>query len=142
MTVASTQAAFSAREFGQVVALAIRAGQDERPVAAEAAENPYARAALALRQRYPDQPERFDAAFTRFTALMDLFVRNRLGPWVRNSAGKTDARDIHPAVVHVAAQMRLKRNGRFPERRFIEAVEQLVRHESAPEWSADDADGS
>lgn len=142
MAEAKRQVTFSPSEFGQVVNLAIRAGQDSGAGVAGAAEDPYTRAARALRARYADDPARCDAAIARFSALMHLFTRDRLGPWVRTSAGHADARDIHPAVVHVAARMRLKRNGRFPERRFIEALEEFARSELARSQPADDGNGS
>ena len=63
---------------------------------------------------------------SRFVALMHLFTRDRLRRWVRVSPGDRNAQDIHPAVVHVAAQMKLNRNGKFPERKFWSAVAEIA----------------
>jgi len=120
---------FAPEEFGALVEIAIRAGQVRAPSVtntAPASEGPYAKAALALREQFRDQPERFESAMSRFVALMHLFTRDRLRRWVRTNAGDRNAQDIHPAVVHVAAQMKLNRNGKFPERKFLSAVADIA----------------
>ncbi len=108
-----------------LVEIAIRAGQARTPNvtgAPPAGPSPYARAAEALRRHMREEPERCASAIARFVALMYLFTGDRLRAWVRPSADCRRAHDIHPAVVHVAAEMALNRKGRFPERKFLAAV--------------------
>lgn len=125
-TPASQAASFEPEEFGRVVGIAIRAGQ--APASGGTAKDcdPYHLAARALREEFDWSPEKFESAMDRFAALMHLFVARRLQDWVRTSPGRSDAQDIHPAVIHAAAQTRLKRNGRFPERRFLERVREIA----------------
>ncbi|MDH3282779.1 MAG: hypothetical protein OEQ18_16865 [Gammaproteobacteria bacterium] len=120
---------FAPEEFGALVELAIRAGQARAPSitnTAPVSEGPYAKAARVLRAHFRNEPERFESAMSRFAALMHLFTNGRLQRWSRTSAGGRDAQDIHPAVVHVAAQMKLNANGKFPERKFLAAVAQAA----------------
>jgi len=121
--------------FGQLVALAISAGQQRAPSIEQneaPAHNPFIQAAVAVREQLHEQPELFDPVMNRFTALMDLYNNNRLGRWIRTSPRNRNAQDIHPAVVHVAAQYKLKKNGRFPEKRFLQAVEEMAA--AYPSW--------
>lgn len=120
---------FTPAEFGVLVALAIQAGQERAPAvtkAAPAPEGPYVKAARALRAHFHGDPERFESAMSRFAALMHLFARGRLQRWSRTSAANPNAQDLHPAVVHVAAQMKLNASGKFPERKFLAAVAEVA----------------
>lgn len=122
--------------FGRLVAVAITAGQERAPrIQAEyqPPADPFVQAAIAVRGELTEQPELFDPVMNRFTALMDLFNRNRLSEWVRTSPRNSKAQDIHPAVVHVAAQLKVKKNGRFPEKRFLQAVQEVAAQ--YPAWA-------
>lgn len=131
---------FPPEEFGQLVEIAIRAGQHHEPfvtqMIAGATSGPYTKAALALREYFGDDKQRFESAMSRFTALMHLFAENRLKRWVRINTRNKDTKDIHPAVMHVAAQMHLNRNGKFPERKFLAAVAAVATeyYSDLPDW--------
>jgi len=60
---------------------------------------------------------------SRFTALMDLYGRNVLDAWLRPSPAGAQAHDIHPAIIDVAARIRLSPNGRFAQNKFLSEVE-------------------
>ena len=69
-------------EFGIAFQLALDAGQSpDRP----SATTPWARASLALENHFADDAEKFASAENRFRALMDLYTRESLGPWVRGA---------------------------------------------------------
>ena len=118
-----------------MVGIAITAGQQRAPrvqTEREPPRDPYLQAAVAVRDALTEQPELFDAVMNRFTALMDLFNNQRLGGWVRTNPRNPQSQDIHPAVIHAAAQHKLKPNGRFPVERFLEAVAKFA--EEYPDW--------
>ncbi len=121
---------FSPQEFERVVTTAIHAGQRHPQVMLTAADQPapYTEAAAAVRALYADDHARFASAMQRFAALMQLFTANGLGPFVRPSRAGTHASDIHPAVIHVAAQMRLTDSMKFPPKRFLAAVAEVAQH--------------
>lgn len=141
-------------EFAQAFQLAIIAGerpQDlEDPAASDPQEEllgddglplqlsdtPYNRAAMALKRRYGDNRTVFASAFYRFRALMDLVSKGALGAWARSSIRRQGALRLHPAVLDVASEMRLSKNGKFASRKFLDAVKTLAeeRYPDLPEW--------
>ncbi len=126
-------------EFGELVGIAIGAGQRSAPrveTRPDQQHGPYTLAALALREHLADRPERFDSAMARFVALMHLFAGGQLTSWVRPSPNNSNAQDIHPAVVHVAAEMPLNRNGKFPTRKFLAEVDKIAaaRYQHVESW--------
>lgn len=115
--------------FGRMVAVAIAAGQKRTPriqMQGGPPKNPYIEAAIAVRAELEEEPDLFDSVMNRFAALMDLFNRDKLSGWVRVSPRNEKAQDIHPAVVHVAAQFKINKNGKFPEKRFLQAVSDIA----------------
>ena len=78
---------------------------------------------MAIRQYFGDNRQRFEDAMIRFTALMDLYGKGVLKPWMRNSENHDDASDIHPAVIDVAAHLQPSKTGKFPSRKFLAAVQ-------------------
>jgi len=125
-----------ATQFWEVVNTGIRAGQETQPIVEQASaddlENPYYRAALAVRDLLGEESPMFSPAMTRFTALMDLYGRHALDEWLRPSPKGGQSHDIHPAIIDIAARMRLSDNGRFAQRKFLDAVET-----QAAKWYAD-----
>ncbi len=109
-------------------------GDDGLPL--QLSDTPYNRAAIALKRRYADDREGFASAFYRFRALMDLISKDALGVWARSSIRRQGALRIHPAVLDVASEMRLSKNGKFAARKFIDAVEDLARerYPELAEW--------
>ena len=109
-------------------------GDDGLPL--QLSDTPFNRAAMALKRRYGDDRIQFASAFYRFRALMDLISRDALGVWARSSIQRDGALRIHPAVLDVASEMRLSKNGKFASRKFVEAVEALARerYPDLPEW--------
>ena len=92
-------------------------------------DSPHSRAAFALKRRFPDDDAAFRSALARFRALMHLFSRNALSRWSKLREGGRTA--LHPAVIDVAASMRLAGNGHFPPRKFDQAVERTARERYA-----------
>lgn len=141
-------------EFAQAFQLAIVAGErpqdlDDSPAAdqheelvgddglpLQLSDTPYNRAAIALKRRYADDRAAFASAFYRFRALMELISRDALGMWARSSIRRQGALRIHPAVLDVASEMRLSKNGKFASRKFLDEVEKLARerYPDLPEW--------
>jgi hypothetical protein len=120
---------FTPHEFGGLVDVAVKAGQRRTPVIETADDgdtNPYRNAVEALREVFPEDDEAFHGAATRFVALMRLFADDRLGSWARHDRSHGEHSSIHPAVIHVAAQMKLTPNDRFPEKRFLLAVAEVA----------------
>jgi hypothetical protein len=140
-----------AADFAQAFQLAIVAG--ERPQDLEALEQheelvgddgmplqlsdtPFNRAAAALKRRYAGDTYVFSSAFYRFRALMELISKDALGGWARSSIRRRGALRIHPAVLDVASEMRLSKNGKFASRKFLHAVKTLARerYPDLAEW--------
>ncbi len=126
-----------AETFWEIVNVGIRAGQTSEPAVendlSAQVENPYYRAGAAIREMLTgEDPLLFEAGMSRFTALMDLYGRNVLDTWLRPSAKGAKAHDIHPAIIDVAARVRLSANGRFAQRKFLDEVES-----HAAKWYAD-----
>ena len=125
---------FAPHEFWIIVETGIQAGQTHAPAirtGASAAADPYAeqprmKAAVAIRQYFGDNRQRFEDAMIRFTALMDLYGKGVLKPWIRSSENCDDASDIHPAVVHVAGHLQPSKTGKFPSRKFLAAVQRTA----------------
>lgn len=123
-------------KFWEVVQCGIRAGQSIEPVIENSRNDetgPWQKAADAIAQLFVNDKDNFGPAMIRFQALMDLYVHDTLSPWIRpssesqaNASTQQAGDDIHPAIIDVAATMRLSNNGRFAPRKFIEAVEQNV----------------
>lgn len=150
--------ALEAAEFAEVFQLAILAGERPQELDGEAAtgpaeellgddglplqlsDTPYNRAAIALKRRYGNDRAGFASAFYRFRALMDLISKDALGAWARSSIRRQGALRIHPAVLDVASDMRLSKNGRFALKKFFTEVE-IVARERYPdlaEWRLED----
>jgi len=114
----------------------IQAGQSVEPVIENSRTDqpgPWQKAADAIAELFVHDQASFRPAMLRFQALMDLYVHDTLSPWIRPSAAagmgpsaQKAGDDIHPAVIDVAATMRLSANGRFAPRKFIESVERNV----------------
>jgi len=100
-------------------------------------DTPHGRAAFALKRHFAGDEAAFRGALPRFRALMDLFSRGTLGEWVRSGDGGRSA--LHPAVLDVASQMRLSRNGRFAPRKFLDEVQRTAasRYPELAGWQAD-----
>lgn len=109
-------------------------GDDGLPL--QLSDTPYNRAAMTLKRRYGEDRAAFASAFYRFRALMELVSSNALGQWARLSIRRKGALRIHPAVLDVASEMRLSKNGKFASRKFLDAVKELAqeRYSGLNEW--------
>jgi hypothetical protein len=109
-------------------------GDDGLPL--QLADTPFNRAATALKRRYGDDRYLFASAFYRFRALMELISNDAMGGWARSSIRRQGALRLHPAVLDVASEMRLSKNGKFASRKFLDAVKTLARerYPDLPEW--------
>ncbi len=138
-------APFEPQAFHAIVELCIRAGQAEEPAVlhpraqARRPQNPFYKAAKAAREQLALNGDAFESAMTRFAALMALYTGGVLGPWVRSTPTRSGTSDIHPAVIDVAAWMRPSRNGKFPVRKFLQAVEATAqqRYAELEGWETD-----
>ena len=112
-------------------------GDDGLPL--QLSDTPYNRAAIALRKRYAEDKAGFASAFYRFRALMELIANDSLGHWARPSIRRQGTLRLHPAVLDVASDMRISKNGRFAVRKFLDAVERLAeeRYADLGEWRID-----
>lgn len=138
-------------EFGRIFEIALTAGQAGASTAPAAssestrsrakAESPFTRAALALRQHFGDETAHLQSALWRFYAVMALYRRGALGPWVRRSPRRPEVGAIHPAVLDVAARMRLSNNGKLPIDKFLAEVERVARttYQAPGGWLPGDA---
>lgn len=148
---------FEPVEFADIFGIALRSGEVPQPdesgdlgvelmdndgLPIKLSDTPFNRAGIALKQHYREDEERFLSALFRFRALMELITKDALGPWMRSSIRREGSSRIHPAVLDVASQMRLSRNGKFPVNKFLEAVKDTARAHYAdlPEWPLDQPD--
>ncbi|MDH3413176.1 MAG: hypothetical protein OEM98_11875 [Gammaproteobacteria bacterium] len=150
--------ALDAGEFAEVFQLAILAGERPQDLEGEAAagpdeellgddglplqlsDTPYNRAAMALKRRYGEDRGGFASAFYRFRALMELISKDALGAWARSSIRRQGALRIHPAVLDVASDMRLSKNGKFAMKKFLAEVEIVARerYPALAEWQLEE----
>lgn len=131
--------AFDGREFAQAVMLGIAAGESTQgePVVVDAPaadgtvevlqvpDNPYSKATFALRKHFSEDDRAFSSALMRFRAFMNLLNRGALDDWIQRRDGERMA--IHPAALDVASQLKMSKNGRFPPRKFQQAVAEVIR---------------
>ena len=103
-------------EAGHVDALAADGSTIRVPVS----DNPYQRAAAALSEHFMDDESGLKSLMWRFGALMNLLERKVLQRWIKQD--ENQSMRIHPAVLDVASYMRLSRNGRFAQKKFVQAV--------------------
>jgi len=135
--------AFDPAEFGELFVLALEAGQSRADMPGPKPERygleaPYVKAAAALRERIGDDELAYKSALARFVAVMDLYGRRALAPWMRPAPPeRPERRALHPAVLDVAARMRLSRNGKFPVDKFLSEVARVARTEypELADWS-------
>jgi hypothetical protein len=103
-------------EAGHVDALAGDGSTIRVPVSA----NPYQRAAAALSEYFENDEPGLKSLMWRFSALMALLERKVLQRWVKQDHNQSMR--IHPAVLDVASYLRLSSNGRFAQKKFVQAV--------------------
>ena len=127
-------------EFGIAFQIAIDAGERHPAAASSPSTSPFELAAFALKRHFGDDDEKFESALLRFRALMALYTKGSQGNWVRGSERGSGATDIHPAVLDVASELRLARNGKFQSRKFLQAVAKVARERYADltEWPLTD----
>lgn len=125
-------------EFGIAFQIALDAGQSG---ADATSSSPWERASFALARHFCDEVKKFDSADLRFRAVMDLYTRDILADWVRNSGDASPRMEIHPAVLDVASRLRLASNGKFPVRKFLDKVSEIARenYSDLEEWPLDES---
>lgn len=94
------------------------------------------RAAFALKRLFADDSLSFHSAFARFRAVMELKQNKALGPWARPGGDASNSVALHPAVLDVASQMRLSKNGKLPPRKFLSEVRRVAteRYADFEQW--------
>ena len=85
------------------------------------------RAAIALKEHFGQEYEKFESAMWRFMAFIDLVRNDALVKWIRDSATDPQAKEVHPAFIEVCGQMRLTRQGKFSKNRFLQALERIAK---------------
>ena len=131
---------FPPQEFAQLVLMAITGGEhqaseakdghvdtlaeDGSTIRVPVPDNPYQRAASVVSEYFVDDEVGLDSIMWRFSALMYLLDRKILKAWVKHDPGASVR--IHPAVLDVASYLRLSSNGRFAQRKFVQAVEAVA----------------
>ena len=103
-------------EAGHVDTLAADGSTIRVPVS----DNPYQRAAAALSEYFEDDEPGLKSLIWRFGALMNLLERKVLQRWIKQD--QNQSMRIHPAVLDVASYLRLSSNGRFAQKKFVQAV--------------------
>jgi len=94
-------------------------------------DKPWARAIMALADRYRGADEKYFAPCNRIHAFFVLLDTGAFDKWSQKVEG---GRNIHNAVFDAAATVGLTRNGKFPARKFIKEVERLVDEKYGGEW--------
>lgn len=95
-------------------------------------DRPWARAIMALADRYQGATEKYFAVCNRINAILDLLDTGALDKWSRKAEG---GRDIHDAVFDAAASAKLTRKGEFEAESFIKEVERIVDEKYRGEWA-------
>ncbi len=139
----SEAVAFELEEFRFVFSLAVHAGHLSIPASERmfgplehepdgpslrAANIPINRAGAAVLDHYEGGGVQYHSFMCRFFAFMDLVSSGALDAWMPESTESPGAREIHPAVIDVAARIPLTRKGKFPKR-FVKEVKRLARRE-------------
>lgn len=81
----------------------------------------------AARGHFGDDNVHVKSFLYRFWALMDLVTKGQLAPWVSDV---NQQQQLHPALLLAAAEVRMTKKGRFPAKRFVQHVEEIIRTES------------
>ena len=131
---------FPPEEFARLVMLAISSGeqpsneakdghvdaltQDGSTIRVPVPDNPYQRATVAVSAYFVDDDVGLKSVMWRFGALMYLLDRSVLKRWVQHDSDRSMR--IHPAVLDVASYWRLSDNGRFAQKKFVQAVEAVA----------------
>jgi hypothetical protein len=84
---------------------------------------PMNRFGLALAQKFDGRDSAFRSFMWRFRALLEMLESPLLAEFVRTRGGVQEA---HPAVLFVAAQMRLNTKLQFDEQAFASEVERIA----------------
>ncbi len=127
---------FPPEQFARLVLVAISSGEhspgvddaghvdalaaDGSTIRVPVSNNPYQRAADALSEYFEDDEPGLKSLMWRFGALMYLLERKILQRWIK--LDQNQSMRIHPAVLDVASYLRLSRNGRFAQKKFVQAV--------------------
>lgn len=81
----------------------------------------------AAQGHFGDDSTHVKSFLYRFWALMDLVSKGQLAPWVSDDSQQ---QQLHPALLLAAAEVRMTKKGRFPAKRFVQHVEEIIRTES------------
>jgi hypothetical protein len=89
-------------------------------------DTPVSRIIIAMKERYSEHDKaKYVGAASRILALIRLVEDGKLSQWVKESGD--DTIEIHTALVHAAALVRLTKNGTFPPGEFVNKVKQLLK---------------
>jgi hypothetical protein len=94
-------------------------------------DRPWARALMALADRYRGTREKYFAVCNRINAFLDLLDTGALDEWTRKAEG---GRNVHDAVLDAAATTGLTQEGEFTAESFIKEVERIVAEKYGGEW--------
>ena len=92
-----------------------------------ARSDPFATVVRAAEAHFGDDGERAKSFLYRFWALMDLVAKGQLTSWVTT---ENETQRLHPVLLLAAAEVRMTKKARFPTKRFVQYVEEVIRTES------------
>lgn len=114
------------RDFVEFYEVATAALQQTAGDATERSD-PFATVVRAAEAHFGGDGERAKSFLYRFWALMDMVTKGQLTPWVTT---ENETQRLHPVLLLAAAEARMTKKGRFPAKRFVQYVEEVIRTES------------
>tara|TARA_Y100000588_G_scaffold375390_1_gene451660 strand:- start:363 stop:824 length:462 start_codon:yes stop_codon:yes gene_type:complete len=92
-------------------------------------KDPFLRVTISVRNHFGEDYAHMASFVYRFWALLHLLRKGHLSDWITVDDDR-QFQSFHPAVLLAAAEARLSDKARFPPKRFIETVEQIITEES------------
>ena len=90
--------------------------------------DPFLRVLAAVREHFGVDYQYLPSFVHRFWALIHLLRRGHIEQWITTNE-ENNFQAFHPAVLLAAAEVKLTNGAKFPIKRFITRVEEIVREE-------------
>lgn len=103
-------------------------GSVSRLVLTDIPEN---RAAIAVKQHFGEEYEKFQSFMWRFFALIDILHDPRAAGWIEDDPDDPEAQRMAVVVVNAAATVPLNKQGKFLRKRFFAEAIRLEQGEEA-----------
>ena len=99
-----------------------------QPLSHPGRNDPFRWVSVAVTRHFGPSYPHLSNFLNRFWALLQLLDAGSVNEWILPGDEKSPRR-LHPAMLLAAAEVRLTRKAKFPARRFVARVEEIIRTE-------------